>query len=403
MPESDDDSTRPSVPAHWLPEHGWIVESTQAGGMRMGTSAAARGCKIGCLCGLLLPLGLFSAFMYYILGRFWDGIPKDGIALVFLTSMSLLTVGTVGLAVAAIVLEIMWLLLVREEWEVGVNRLEVRRRLLGLSWGRQFRDSELILDAKYGQESKGPSWQLAVKNKGRKHYLMRQGRTFNPPREEVQAVADLIAQTTGWAVTLAEHDVAEAVRSAAERHELPAELRAAGFRAELDERLRLKIRPPARGQLLCGIVLVVVGGGWTAFVADMAKPLVRDAPQQTLVDLPFLFIPALMLMAGVALAALGVVIIFGRERWILERNLLVVRSRLFGWKSEQQFVDGTLDLAHVSRTTEDGTAWSWELQLQNQAGCKLKVLRSDPDDDVPRQLGAVLSHHTGWPLRERDG
>jgi hypothetical protein len=232
---------------------------------------------------------------------------------------------------------------------------------------------------------------------------MRQGRTFHPRREEVQAVADLIAQTTGWTVTLAEHDMAEAVGSAAERHELPAELRAAGFRAGLDERLRLTIRPPARGQLLCGIILVVVGGGWTAFVADMAKPLVRDAPQQTLVDLPFLLVPALMVTAGVALAALGVVIIFGRERWIVERNLLVVRSRLFGWKSEEQFVDGAFNLTRVSRTTEDGTAWSWELQLQHQAGCKPKILRSDPDDDVPRLVGAVLSHHTGWLLREAEG
>jgi hypothetical protein len=96
-------------------------------------------------------------------------------------------------------------------------------------------------------------------------------------------------------------------------------------------------------------------------------------------------------------------IIFGRERWTLDRNLLVIRSRLLGWKSEQQFVDGAFSLTRVSRTTEEGTAWSWELQLQNQAGHKLKVLRSAPDDDVPRLLGAVLSHHTGWPLGEAEG
>ena len=189
-------------------------------------------------------------------------------------------------------------------------------------------------------------------------------------------------------------DPAEAVRSAAERRELPAELRAAGFRAGVDERLRLTIRPPTRGQLLCGIVLVVLGGGWTAFVADLAKPSFENAPQQPLLDLVFLPSPALMLMTGlVALAALGVVIIFGRECWTLDRNLLVVRSRLFGWKSEQQFVDGTLNLTRVSRTTEDGTFWSWELQLQNHAGHKLKgrgrgvfgdagALQRDPDRPV---------------------
>jgi len=120
------------------------------------------------------------------------------------------------------------------------------------------------------------------------------------------------------------------------------------------------------------------------------------------VDLPFFLVMAAMLMAGVVAMALGVVIIFGRDSWILDHNLFIVRSRLFGWKSERQYVDGTFNLARVCTKNQDERVWRWELQLQNQAGGVLKVLRSYPDDDVPRMLGAVLSERTGWPLREAE-
>jgi hypothetical protein len=314
-----------------------------------------------------------------------------------------LLIGTVGLAVLAIVLGILQLLLVREAWEMEADRLEIRRRLLGFSWGRQFRDGVLLLDAKYGQEAKGPSWQLAVRSEGRKQYLMRQGGVFKSSREEVKAIAALLAKHTGWPVTAVEREEAEAVTSAATRRDVPAELRAAGFRAGVDERLRLTIRTPIHGQLLVGIVLAVVGAGWTMFLADHAKSLAQKPAQQPLIEFGFFLVIAVGLVLGLAVVAVGVVIIFSRERWVVERNLLVIRSRLSGWKSEQQYVDGTLSLARVSRATEDGTVWSWELRLQNQAGTVLKVLRSDSDDDVPRLLGAVLSHHTGWPLREAEG
>jgi hypothetical protein len=184
---------------------------------------------------------------------------------------------------------------------------------------------------------------------------------------------------------------------------LPVELRAAGFRTGVDERLRPTICPPARGQWFLGIILVILGSGWTTLLADGAKSLVQEATQQPLVNFPFLFVMALMLVVGVAAVALGLVIMFSRDRWIAERNLFIVRSRLFGWKSEQQYVDGTLSLMHVSRTTEDGRVWTWRLQVQNQAGRVLKVLRSDKDDDVPRLLGAVLAECTGWPLCEGEG
>lgn len=365
---------------------------------------------LGCSFGLLIPLGLFAAFMYFVGGRLWEDPPEDGIALVFLTLISLGILGTVCLAVVGIVLQILWLLLMREEWDVGTNRLEIHRRLLGFSWGSQHRDGALILEANYHKDEARPFWQLAVKSDGRKRYLIREGAIsdhgtaigFKPLREEVETLAELLSQHTGWSATSAEREVAEAVRSTAERRELPAELRRAGFRAGVDERLRVTIRPPTRGQLIFGSVLVVLGGGWTALLADAAKSFVleSDFAQQPLVNLPFFFIMAAMLMAGVVAMALGVVIIFGRDRWILDRNLFIVRSRLFGWNSEQQYVDGTFNLARVCTKNDDGRVWRWELQLQDQAGGVLKVLRSYPDDSVPRLLGAVLSEGTGWPLRE---
>ncbi|MBC8869730.1 MAG: hypothetical protein H8E44_09950 [Planctomycetes bacterium] len=412
MTHSNDDSTTPSDPADRMSESGWIIEPTESGGVRMRLGAAVRGCTLGCSFCLLLLFGLFAAFMYFVGGRLWEDPPEDRIALVFLTLISLLILGTIGLAVVAIVLQVLWLMLAREEWEVGTNRLEIRRRLLGFSWGSHHRDGVLLLEANYRKDEARPFWQLAVKSDGQKRYLIREGAIsvhgtaigFKPSREVVETIAELLAQHTGWSVTWAESEAAEAVRSTAERRELPAELRAAGFLAGVDERLRLRIRPPTRGQLIFGIVLVVLGGGWTVLLAGATKSFVleSDFAQQPLVNLPFLFLMAAMLMAGVVAALLGVVIIFGRERWILDRNLFIVRSRLFGWKSEQQYVDGTFNLARVITKNDDERVWRWELQLQDQAGGVLKDLRSYPDDDVPRLLGAVLSECTGWPLREAE-
>lgn len=65
-------------------------------------------------------------------------------------------------------------------------------------------------------------------------------------------------------------------------------------------------------------------------------------------------------------------------------------------------MDGTFNLARVITKNDDERVWRWELQLQDQAGGVLKDLRSYPDDDVPRLLGAVLSECTGWPLREAE-
>ena len=100
-----------------------------------------------------------------------------------------------------------------------------------------------------------------------------------------------------------------------------------------------------------------------------------------------------MLIAGVVVFLLGIVIILGRERWIVDRNLFVFRAWLFGWKSEHQYVHGILNVEHVCTPirNSDRKRWTWELQVQNQTGRVLKVLCGDRDDDVPRRR-AVSAH-----------
>lgn len=404
MTEPPDDSARPSDPADRMTESGWIIESTESGGVRVRAGATLRRCILGCSFGHLLPLGLFAAVMYFVGGKLWEDPPEQGVLLVFLALISLGIVGTIGMMLVGIVLQILWLLLVRAEWEVGTNRLEIRRRLLGFSWGSEHRDGALLLEANYDKGKPQPFWQLAVKSDGRKRYLIREGALsdfgtaigFKPSREVVETAAEFLAQHTGWSVISAEREAAEAVRATADRRELPAELRAAGFRADVDERLRLRIRRPALGQIGCGLIPLVAGGICLAVVVHIVQDVIAD--HELTLDGTLWLTP--WLMVGVTFVFFGFVIVFSRERWVVDRDLFIVRSRLFGWKSEKQYVDGAFNLTRVSRKTEDGRVWSWELQLQNQAGGVLNALYRDDDDDLPRLLGAVLSQCTGWPMHE---
>ena len=403
MTQPSEDAERPSDPVGRLSEYGWIVESLPSGAVCLRTSGLRRGCMLGFSVGVLLLLGVFTAFVYFLGSGFWEDAPGDRILLAFLTLMSLLFVGTVGMAVVAIVLQILWLLLVREEWEVDTNRLEIRRRLLGLSWSRHYSNGVLMLESKYTKEAE-PFRRLAVNCDGQKHYLIREtaisdhstGISFGPSRDEIEAIADLLAQHTGWPVIWAEREAAEVVRSIAGRRELPAELRAAGFHADVDEQLRLTIRRHALGQIGCGLIPLVLGGISLIFIVCGVQDMFVDHKLtfgETLWLAPWL-------MVGLVFVSVGFVIIFSRERWIVDRNLFIIRSQTFGWKSEKQYVDGTFNLLRVSHNTEDGRAWSWELQLQNRAGSVLNALYSDNDDDLPRLLGTVLSQYTGWPLHE---
>jgi hypothetical protein len=318
----------------------------------------------------------------------------------------LVIAGIVGLLAVALVLQIVWLLLVREEWEASADRLEIRRRALGFSWGSHFTSGVFLVETNYGLK-KEPAWRLAVKSDGRKHYLVsdkgisdRAG--FSSTREEVGALAEFLARYTGWPVTLPQEEATAAAGTSADRRELPAELQKRGFRGGVDERLRLTIRPPLAGQLIFGLTVVAVGVAWTIFLADGAESFLRDsdAIQRPLVNFPFLLLLALMLMAGIAAAILGIAVIFARTQWVVDRNLLVVRSRLFGWKSERQFVDAVLHLSRTRTKFDGADQWRWQLALCNGTGQVLTQLRRAPDDDIPRLLAAVLSSATGWPVEE---
>ena len=109
------DSERPIDAADRLSEFGWTIEPTESGGVRMRTRAFVRGVMLRPSFCLLLPIGLFASFMVFVVGKLWAGPPEDGIDLVFLTLISLGIVGTIGLVAVGIVLQILWLLLVREE------------------------------------------------------------------------------------------------------------------------------------------------------------------------------------------------------------------------------------------------------------------------------------------------
>ena len=77
MTQPSDDLARPSDPAERMSESGWIIESTQSGGVRVRTGASVRGCMLGCSFGLLIPVGLFAMAMYFVFGVFWKGPPEE--------------------------------------------------------------------------------------------------------------------------------------------------------------------------------------------------------------------------------------------------------------------------------------------------------------------------------------
>lgn len=359
----------------------------------------------GCLVAMLLPISLFASFMHFIDGSWKAGSPDPFFRVGFLL-IQLTIVGAIGLAVAAIVLQILRLLLVREEWEASPNSLEIRRRLLGFSWDRQYRDARLLLDPLYDRKKREPLWQLAVMSDGQKHFLIRQGAlsglgtaVFFVQRAEVVAVMALLAKYTGWSSTSTSAEAAQEAHSSTARLELPAELKTRGFRAGVDEQFRVTIQPPI--QMVAGIVLLVFGGGGLYALTGVLASELHDpstAQESLLERLIFWLMMTPMLMICVGIALVGIALLFGRERWIVGRNLLLVRSRLFGWTTERHYVDGVLTVTRL--VSNAGNSLRWKLHVQSQAGEMLKMLCSEPDDDLPRLLGAVMSEHTGWPLRD---
>ena len=194
--------------------------------------------------------------------------------------------------------------------------------------------------------------------------------------------------------------------SESNEEELLAALRSHRFVADFDEQMRLTISPPTIGRRIGGLVLLAIGGGWLWLSAGIVVSFINDAQakQQPVFDLFFWLLMIPFLMIGVGLCVLGIVVFFGRTRWTVDRNLLLIRSRLFGWKSEHAYVNARWKLANVRRTgSKGGTYYVWQLQLESDAGRVLKVQHgTSGDDDVPRLLGTLFSHRTGWPLRDAE-
>jgi hypothetical protein len=314
--------------------------------------------------------------------------------------------GYLLLLIATLILVIGWAVLGREEWDVEQNRLEVQRRIFGFSSSSVFRDGELIVETSYGSRRNPYTWRLAVKSDGLKRYLISDA-TFSDhasmrtSREEVEAVARVLADQTGWPV-LAARDEAWAVAQASQkRYELPDELRKRGFRADCDYQFHLTINPPIARQVGGGLVLFATGIGWTWFWQEVGRSFLLEGIGEhiTLVDIPFVVLFSLMLLAGVLAVTLGIAAIFGRTQWTIGQDSFTERSRLLWFRSERQFVDAKLRLSRVC--TYQGTRrsyWRSQIAIHNESGEQLRVLYREREDGVPRLLGAVLSDFTKWPL-----
>ena len=424
----------PSDHAAQLREFGWLIEPTDSGGIRMASEM--RWISIIGLTVMLLPLSLFSWFMGRNFGRFTDG-SADWFFQAWATLLQLAMLCAIGLPIAAIALQILWMLFVREEWDVSQNLLAIHKRILGFTWDQQYHDAELILDPSYqriwgrlrgatwrsrsdAEWSKidqhflkgmaKPFWRVAVRCDGHKHYLVRRGPgglgtvIGGQNREELDALVALLAEHTGWGTTTFNAEAINEAHATAPLLEIPTELQRRGFRSDVDEQFRLIVRRSRLGQLLVGIIFVVIGGVGLFFLSRMVASYIQapSAKHDELMDSVLFWMlttPAFLVCAWLALC--GIIVIFASESWILGRNRLIVRSQLFGWIGEQHYVDVYLIVQRiVTHVTNIQIKTSWNLQIQDQAGKVLKTLRSDSDDNVPRLLGALLSEHTGWPVRD---
>ncbi|MBC7815281.1 MAG: hypothetical protein IAG10_00110 [Planctomycetaceae bacterium] len=297
----------------------------------------------------------------------------------------------------------------QDEWDAARNRLIVRRGLLGILRSRELSGGEFLLGPHFEQDRHAQQWRLAVICDGEKHYLIREPDihvgflSMRDSHAEASAVANLLAEHTGWTVSRSSIAIEGQWMPPTESNEeeLLAALRSRRFVTEFDEQMRLTINPLKLGHWIGGLVLLAFGVGWLWILSDAVASFVNDAQakQQPVLDIFFWLIMTPMLMIGVGLYALGVVCFFGCECWAVDRNLLLVRSRIFGWKSEHEYVNARWKLARVRRTSSEGQSYLvWQLQLENASGGQLKVLRSERDDDVPRLLGTLFSQRTGWSL-----
>jgi hypothetical protein len=398
-------------PASSLTDHGWQIEPADGDGVRLRRSAVWRVAMVGCSLAVVLLFAPVAVVLWFLGGRIWDVPAGDGVWQVIALLVPLAFVGVAGLFFTAVLWQILTLALWREEWEAKRDRLVVWRGLLGYQRRRELTGGELVLEPHFGPDRDRQLWRLSAVCNGEKHYLLREPavhiglRPSHDSHAEAAAIATLLAEHTGWQVSRSGVAIEGEWKPPSESNEdeLLAALRSHRFQAELDEQMRLTIRPPRLGRWVGGVALFALGLGGLWLMSNVVASFVNHARarQQPVFDPAFWLLATPMLMAGVGLCALGVAAGFGRARWTADRNLLLVRWRLFGWKTDHGYVNGRWRLTAITRTTSRGHRYTeWQLLLENPSGCTLKVLHSDTDDDVPRLLGTLLSHRTGWPLED---
>jgi hypothetical protein len=169
--------------------------------------------------------------------------------------------------------------------------------------------------------------------------------------------------------------------------------------------MRQTLEPPRRGRYVVGPILAGFGG-WAFLIAWTAASswigFAKEAEQPVMDPGVWTFVVPLLLV-GAGLMFLAVTVLFSRELWTLDRNLLIVTSGLRR-KKEEQIINGRLVLARVGSCNHSksgsGRSWHWQLQLQESNGKLVRVLYRHADDDAPRALGALIANATGWPLCE---
>lgn len=398
-----------------ITQFGWVVEAAQDG-VRIQRSRSWRAGAVGCSFATLLFIAPFAAVGWFVASWFLD-VPEKGWFGIAMLLVPLGVLGIISLLIAAALIQFLSFLLLRDRWQASHNRLLVRRTLLGLGPTREYVGGKLVIEPDYGMDRRDPQWRLYVITAGQRRCLLQDpivsasigdaSPEGTVSELEAIAVADVLSQHTEWPVTIAEPPRLEAA-PISEQGRLPPPLHNRGFRIKLDGRLRQVVRPPKRGNYLGALFLM----GFGAFAFCMAAAAVNsfldyaNESEQPAWDPTFWIFVVPLVLVGSGLILLGLIVLLSRELWILDRNLLTIASSLFGWRSDRQYVDGRLVAARVRvnrpSAESSGTAWEWQLQLQDTSGHTVRVLDRHSDNDSPRLLGQLLANGTGWPLREAD-
>ncbi len=406
------DAASAEKPAFSLTDHGWLVEPTDEGGVRLRRSASWRKGAIGCSCIVALFFSVPFLIGLWWLGNLIRNAVPGWVVLVVELFIPLLFVGLLGSSFAAILWQILRLALWREEWEGSRDTLIVRRGVRGRLRILELHGGELVVEPHLAAD-RGRKWRLAVVCDGRKHYLLHKPdirvgfQASHDMQAEATAIANLLAEHTGWKVSQSGIAIEGGWTPPSESHEdeLLAALRSHHFVADFDEQHRLTISPPKSDQITGGLVLLAIGIVWLWKTTDSVISFINDAraKQQSLFDSLDWLIMIPMLMLGALVCLLGLMACFHRTRWTVDHNLLLVRSRAFGWLPEREYVNARWKLTKVRRKDRGHRPYFlWQLRLENTAGLLLEAphFATNGDDDIPRLLGTLFSQRTGWPLQE---